>query len=135
MSLTTPISVQKLQTALHAKAKDSPSFRFYALYDKVYRRDVLAYAYERCEANGGAAGVDEQTFEDIEQYGLGRWLDELTQGLKDRTYQPQPVRRVDITQTGGEQKAVGITNNPDRGVAKGAGTEGGRIFGAELVRG
>ena len=56
MSLTTPSSVQKLQTALHAKAKESPDFRFYALYDKVYRKDVLAHAYERCEANGGAAG-------------------------------------------------------------------------------
>ena len=66
MSLTTPFSVQKLQTALHAKAKESPNFRFYALYDKVYRKDVLAYAYERCQANGGAAGVDHQTFEDIE---------------------------------------------------------------------
>jgi len=94
MSLTTPFSVQKLQTALHAKAKESPNFRFYALYDKVYRRDVLVYAYERCKANGGAAGVDNQTFEDIEQYGGERWLDELAQELKSRTYQPQPVRRV-----------------------------------------
>ena len=67
MSLTTPISAQKLQTALHAKAKESPDFRFYALYDKVYRKDVLIFAYERCEANGGAAGVDEQTFADIER--------------------------------------------------------------------
>lgn len=58
MSLTTPSSVQKLQTALHAKAKESPNFRFHALYDKVYRRDVLAHAFERCEANGGAAGDD-----------------------------------------------------------------------------
>ena len=66
MSLTTPASVQKLQTALHAKAKESPDFRFYALYDKVYRKDVLASAYECCQANGGAAGVDGQTFEDIE---------------------------------------------------------------------
>ena len=72
MSLTTPTSVQKLQTALHAKAKEAPKFRFYALYDKVYRRDVLAHAYERCEANGGAAGIDGQTFEDIEQYGTER---------------------------------------------------------------
>ena len=92
MSLTTPSSVQKLQRALHAKAKEAPKFRFYALYDKVYRRDVLAHAYERCEANGGAAGVDDQTFEDIEQYGAERWLDELTQELKSRTYQPKPVR-------------------------------------------
>ena len=57
-----------------------------------YRRDVLAYAYERCKANGGAAGVDHQTFEDIEQYGAERWLDELAQPLKSQTYQPQPVR-------------------------------------------
>ena len=96
MSLTTPFSVQKLQTALHAKAKESPDFRFYALYDKVYRRDVLAYAYERCKAKGGAAGVDNQTFEDIELCGGERWLDELTQELKSQTYQPQPVRRVSI---------------------------------------
>src|SRR5262245_39615582 len=96
MSLTTPISVQKLQTALHAKAKKSPNFRFYALYDKMYRKDVLIFAYERCEANGGAAGVDEQTFANIEGYGVERWLDELTQELKSRTYQPQAVRRVYI---------------------------------------
>jgi RNA-directed DNA polymerase len=94
MSLTTPFRVQKLQTALHAKAKEAPNFRFYALYDKVYRKDVLTYAYERCEANGGAAGVDEQTFEDIEKYSRERGLDELMQELKSRTYQPQPVRRV-----------------------------------------
>src|ERR1039458_4158636 len=79
MSLSTPESVQKLQTALHAKAKDSPGFRFYALYDKVYRKDVLAFAYACCKANGGAAGVDHQTFEDIEAYGEERWLDELSQ--------------------------------------------------------
>src|SRR5674476_1205965 len=65
MSLTTPESVQKLQTALHDKAKKSPDFRFYALYDKVYRKDVLTFAYKCCKANGGAAGVDNQTFEDI----------------------------------------------------------------------
>ena len=68
MSLTTPPSVQKLQTALHDKAKGSPKFRFFALYDKVYRRDVLVFAYECCKANGGAAGVAGQTFEDIEGY-------------------------------------------------------------------
>ena len=84
MSLTTPPSVQKLQTALHDKAKGSPKFRFYALYDKVYREDVMAFAYECCKANRGAAGVDGQTFEDIEEYGLKKWLDELTQELKSR---------------------------------------------------
>src|SRR5271167_2444242 len=90
MSLTTPASVQKLQTALHDKAKESPNFRFYALYDKVYRKDVLTFAYECCKANGGAAGVDGQRFEDIEAYGVERWLDELAQELKSRTYQPLP---------------------------------------------
>ena len=108
MSLTTPFSVQKLQTALHAKAKESPDFRFYALYDKVYRKDVLAYAYERGKANGGAAGVDNQTFEDIEAYDRERWLDELTQRLKSRTYQPQPVRRVYIPKPDGKQRPLGI---------------------------
>jgi RNA-directed DNA polymerase len=76
MSLATPVSVQKLQTALHAKAKEAPGFRFYALYDKVYRNDVLAFAHQCCKANGGAAGVDGQTFEDIVAYGLERWLDD-----------------------------------------------------------
>ena len=114
MSLTTPSSVQKLQTALHAKAKEAPDFRFYALYDKVYRRDVLAYAYERCKANGGAAGVDNQTFEDIEQYGAERWLDELAQELKSQTYQPQPVRRVYIPKPDGKQRPLGIPTIRDR---------------------
>jgi retron-type reverse transcriptase len=108
MSLTTPFSVQKLQTALHAKAKESPNFRFHALYDKVYRKDVLAYAYERCKANGGAAGVDNQTFENIEAYGRERWLDELAQELKSRTYQPLPVRRVYIPKPDGKQRPLGI---------------------------
>ena len=114
MSLTTPSSVQKLQTALHAKAKESPDFRFYALYDKVYRRDVLAYAYERRKANGGAAGVDNQTFESIEQYGVERWLDELAQELKSQTYQPQPVRRVYIPKPDGKQRPLGIPTIRDR---------------------
>jgi RNA-directed DNA polymerase len=114
MSLTTPFSVQKLQTALHAKAKGSPNFRFHALYDKVYRKDVLAYAYERCKANGGAAGVDSQTFENIEAYGRERWLDELTQELKSRTYQPQPVRRVYIPKPDGKQRPLGIPTIRDR---------------------
>ena len=108
VSLTTPASVQKLQAALHAKAKEAPDFRFYALYDKVYRKDVLAFAYECCKANGGAAGVDGQTFEDIEAYGVERWLDELSQELKNRTYQPLPVRRVYIPKPDGKQRPLGV---------------------------
>jgi hypothetical protein len=111
MSLTTPFRVQKLQTALHAKAKESPNFRFHVLYDKVYRKDVLAFAYERCKANGGAAGGDNQTFENIEAYGKERWLDELAQELKSRTYQPLPVRR------GREAETVRHTDNPGSGCA------------------
>ena len=114
MSLTTPPSVQKLQTALHDKAKGSPSFRFYAVYDKVYRADVLEFAYECCKANGGAAGVDGQRFEDIEEYGRKRWLDELTQELKSRTYRPQPVRRVWIPKPDGKQRPLGVPAIKDR---------------------
>ena len=114
MSLTTPASVQKLQTTLHAKAKESSNCRFHALYDKVYRKDVLAYAYARCRANGGAAGVDDQTFESIESHGVERWLEELTQELKGRTYQPQPVRRVYIPKPDGKQRPLGIPTIRDR---------------------
>ena len=108
LRLTTPESVQKLQAALHDKAKKSPDFRFYALYDKVYRKDVLAFAFECSKANGGASGVDDESFEDIEAYGEERWLDELTQELKSRTYRPLPVRRVFIPKPGGKQRPLGI---------------------------
>src|SRR6202011_2370096 len=114
MSLVTPASVQKLQTVLHAKAKGSPDFRFYALYDKVYRRDILAFAYECCKANGGAAGVDGQRFEDIAAYGEERWLDELAQELKSRIYRPLPVRRVYIPKPDGKQRPLGIPAIRDR---------------------
>ncbi|HEY6290257.1 MAG TPA: group II intron reverse transcriptase/maturase [Terriglobia bacterium] len=114
MNLATPASVQKLQTALHAKAKEASGFRFYALYDKLYREDVLAFAYQCCKANGGAAGVDDQSFEDIEAYGAERWLDELAQELKSRTYRPLPVRRVYIPKPGGGQRPLGIPAIRDR---------------------
>src|SRR5258706_15944398 len=121
MSLTTPLSVQKLQTALHDKAKGSPNFRFYVLYDKVYREDVLAFAYECCKANGGAAGIDGQTFEDIEEYGVKKWLDELTQELKSRTYRPQPVRRGWIHKPEGKKRAVRVPAVKNRVGQKAAG--------------
>src|SRR4051794_24596368 len=108
MSLPPPPKVQKLQEALHAKAKGAPTYRFYALHDKVYRKDVLEWAYVRCRANDGAPGVDRQTFEDIEAYGLDRWLDELAADLKAKTYRPQPVRRVFIPKPDGKQRPLGI---------------------------
>ena len=73
-NLSTPIRVQKLQRALHAKAKAEPDFRFYALYDKIYREDILAHAYAQCRSNKGAPGVDRQDFVEIEAYGVERWL-------------------------------------------------------------
>ena len=82
MSLTTPNSIQKLQAALHAKAKGSPDLRFYTLYDKMCRPDVLAFAYDCCRANRGAAGVDGQSFDDIKAYGRERWMGELAEELR-----------------------------------------------------
>ena len=114
-NLTTPNSVQKLQAALHAKAKEEPGYRFYALYDKVYREDVLAHAYTCCKANRGAAGVDTERFEDIEAYGLDRWLGELAQELKEKTYQPQAARRVYIPkQSGSALRPLSIPTIRDR---------------------
>jgi RNA-directed DNA polymerase len=114
MSLPPPPLVQKLQEALHAKAKGSPDYRFYALYDTVYRKDVLEWAYARCRANDGVPGVDRQTFEDIEAYGLDRWRDELAADLKAKTYRPQPVRRVSIPKPNGKQRPLGIGSIRDR---------------------
>jgi RNA-directed DNA polymerase len=114
MSLEPPEKLQKLRAALHAKAKASPNQRFHALYDKVYRADVLAHAYDCCKANGGAAGVDDQTFTDIEKYGLVRWLGELAEELRVKAYRPSPVRRVWIPKPDGKQRPLGIPTIKDR---------------------
>ena len=133
MSLLPPETVGKLQAALHAKAKGSPGYRFYALYDKLYRKDVLAHAYQRCRANGGAPGVDGQTFADIEGYGLGRWLEELTQELHQKTYRPQAVRRVWIPKADGQQRPLGIPTVKDRVVQMAAVLVLEPIFEADLA--
>jgi len=113
-NLATPASVQKLQMALHAKAKSEPGFRFYALYDKIYRPDVLAHAWARCRSNQGAPGVDGQEFADVEAYGLERWLGELAQALKEEKYRPDPIRRVFIPKANGKLRPLGISTLRDR---------------------
>ena len=114
MSLQPPEKLVKLRTALHAKAKAAPTYRFYLLYDKLYRWDVLSFAYERCRANQGAAGVDGQTFQDIKEYDERRWLEELAKELQDKTYQASPVKRVWIPKPDGTQRPVGIPTIRDR---------------------
>ena len=113
-NLVTPISVQKLRTALHAKAKEEPEFRFYALYDKIYRMDVLEHAYACCRANRGAPGVDGLTFEGVEAYGPERWLGELAQQLREETSRPDAVRRVYIPKPNGKLRPLGIPRLAER---------------------
>jgi RNA-directed DNA polymerase len=113
-NLATPASVQKLQTTLHAKAKTEAGYRFYALYDKIYREDILAHAYAQCRSNKGAPGVDGQDFPDVEAYGLERWLGELAIALKEKTYRPDPIRRVFIPKPNGKLRPLGISTLRDR---------------------
>jgi RNA-directed DNA polymerase len=132
VSLLPPEKVRKLQATLHAKATGAPSYRFYALYDKLYRKDVLAYAYACCRANAGAAGVDGQTFADIEAYGEERWLDELAEALRKKAYRPQAVRRVYLPKPDGTQRPLGIVTVTDRVVQMAAVAVLGPIFEADL---
>ena len=115
MSLATPPKLRRLQEALYTKAKQEPAYRFYLLYDKVYRADLLAHAYALAKANGGAPGVDGVTFEDIEAAGLERWLAAVQEALRTETYRAQPVRRVVIPKPGGRgERPLGIPVLRDR---------------------
>src|SRR5258708_29369845 len=100
--------------AVHAKAKAEAGYRFYALYDKISREDILAHAYAQCRSNKGARGVDGQDFADIEAYGVGRWLAELALALREETYRPEPIRRVFIPKANGKLRPLGISTARDR---------------------
>jgi len=113
-NLLTPIRVQRLQAALHAKAKAESGFRFYALYDKIYCEDILFHAYAQCRSNKGAPGVDRQDFADVEAYGVQRWLGELAQALRDESYKPEAIRRVWIPKANGKRRPLGISTLRDR---------------------
>jgi RNA-directed DNA polymerase len=115
MSLPTPVStVEKLQRALQAKAKAAAGYRFYTLWDKICRSDVLAEAYRRCRANRGAPGVDGQTFEQIESAGVVSWLAALQEELRRQEYRPQPLLGVWIAKSNGGQRPLGIPSIRDR---------------------
>lgn len=99
---------------LYTKAKQEPKFRFYMLYDKVYRSDILEFGYRLAKANGGEAGVDNETFAEIEERGLELWLKGIAEELRDRKYKPQPVRRVMMPKPGGGERPLGIPTIRDR---------------------
>src|ERR1041384_3354833 len=114
MSLETPIKIRMLQRKLYQKAKGEPNYRFYLLYDKVYREDILAHAYALAKSNQGAPGVEGQAFWGIEALGLEEWLDGIRKDLRAKTYQPQAVRRVMIPKPGGGERPLGIPTIRDR---------------------
>jgi RNA-directed DNA polymerase len=114
MSLETPEKIGNLQRKLYCKAKAEPAFRFYVLYDKVCREDILRHAYMLARANAGAAGVDGVTFEQIDASGVEVWLAGLREDLVSKTYRPDPVRRVTIPKPGGGERPLGIPTIRDR---------------------
>lgn len=133
VSLTGSSKARKLQSALHAKAKQDPGLRFHALIDKVWREDFLMEAWMRVRRNGGAAGVDAESFKDIVSYGVDRWLGELARDLKDGTYAPKPVRQVLIPKKQpGKLRPLGIPCLRDRVAQTSATLVLGPIFEADL---
>jgi len=114
VSLQTPEQIRTLQRKLYLKAKAEPAFRFYVLYDKIHRADILSHAYALARSNSGAPGVDGITFETIEADGLEEWLSALREDLVAKTYKPQPVRRVMIPKPGGGERPLGIPTIRDR---------------------
>src|SRR5713226_3208584 len=132
MSLTTPSNIRELQRKLYIKAKQEPNYRFYSLYDEIYREDILAHAYELAKANQGAPGTDKQSFEEIESGGRQKWLAGLREELCKRTYQPQPVRRVMIPKATGDPDHTGSGGADRSQTGVGADLRGGS--GAERLR-
>jgi len=113
-NLSTPIRVQKLQMALHAKAKAEAGYRFYALYDKIYREDVLAHAYAQCRSNRGAPGVDRQGFAEVEAYGVQKWLGELALALRQEDLPARPYQKSVYPEANGKLRPLGISTLRDR---------------------
>ena len=114
MNLTTPDKIRNLQRKLYCKAKAEPTFRFYLLYDKICREDILLHAYRLARGNAGAPGVDGMTFAQIEKQGLEVWLAGLRAELVSKTYRPDPVRRVMIPKANGGERPLGIPTIRDR---------------------
>src|SRR6201981_944248 len=113
MSLATPIAIRILQRKLYRKAKAEPAFRFYVLYDKICREDILRHAYGLARTNAGAPGVDGVSFAQIEEKGLEAWLAGLREELVSKTYRPDPVRRGGITEHGGGGRPRGRSTHAD----------------------
>jgi RNA-directed DNA polymerase len=132
MSLQTPDNIRTLQRKLYDKAKTEPGFRFYILYDKVWRADILTHAYQLACANNGAPGVDGITFDQIEAAGLENWLIRLGEELRTKTYRCQAVRRVMIPKPGGGERPLGIPTIRDRVVQTAAKLVLEPIFEADL---
>jgi len=132
MSLATPDNIRTLQRKLYLKAKAEPSFRFYLLYDKICRADILRHAYDLVRANKGAPGVDGVDFAAIEAAGLENWLHGIERDLRSKSYQPQPVRRVMIPKPGGGERPLGIPTVRDRVVQTAATLVLEPIFEADL---